>query len=95
MASPGRSVLTTPTRWAHRCYNHKKIRVNGITGHHFVRGHIPLDRLTADQLRERAREYREMAKTATSDATRDGLLRLADEFEALARSKKPVATARR
>ena len=47
----------------------------------------PLDLLTADQLRERAREYREMAKTATSDATGAGLIRLAEQFEALAQAR--------
>jgi hypothetical protein len=56
-----------------------------------VRNHVPLDLLTADQLRERAREYREMAETATSDVTGAGLMRLAEHFEALAVTKQPRA----
>lgn len=58
-----------------------------------MRNHVPLDLLTADELRERAREYREMAKTATSDATSAGLVRLADEFDALALTRQLRAAA--
>lgn len=67
--------------------------VNRIKGYRLVRDHTPLDRLTADQLRERAREYREMAATATSEATRDGLIRLAEQFEALALTGQTRAAA--
>lgn len=58
-----------------------------------TRQHVPLGLLTADQLRERAREYREMAATATSDTTGAGLIRLAEQFEALAVSWQPRAAA--
>jgi hypothetical protein len=58
-----------------------------------VRNHVPLDRLTADELLERAREYREMANTATSDATSAGLMRLAEQFEALALTRQSRAAA--
>jgi hypothetical protein len=58
-----------------------------------MRNHVPLDLLTAEQLRERAREYREMAETATSDATSAGLARLADQFEALAETRQSRAAA--
>jgi len=58
-----------------------------------MRNSPPLNDLTADQLRERAREYREMARTATSAATGDGLIRLAEQFEALARTKLQRAEA--
>jgi hypothetical protein len=58
-----------------------------------MRNHVPLDLLTADQLRERACEYREMAKTATSDVTSAGLVRLAEQFEALALARQSRAAA--
>jgi hypothetical protein len=58
-----------------------------------MQNHVPLDLLTADQLRERAREYREMAKTATSDVTSTGLVRLAEQFEALALTRQSRAAA--
>jgi hypothetical protein len=35
-------------------------------------------------LRGRAQEYRRMAETATNEETADGLLRVAERFEALA-----------
>jgi hypothetical protein len=54
---------------------------------------VPLDLLTADQLRERALEYRQMAKTATSEATSAGLVRLAEEFEILALTRQSRAAA--
>jgi len=56
-----------------------------------MRSPSPLDALTAEQLRDRARSYREMAETATSSATKDGLIRLAEQFEALAETKTPRA----
>jgi hypothetical protein len=56
-----------------------------------VQNYVPLELLTADQLRERAREYREMAETATSDATSAGLVRLAEEFEVLALGRQSRA----
>jgi hypothetical protein len=37
-----------------------------------------------ESLRVRAQEYRAMAETATNHETADGLLRLAERFEALA-----------
>jgi hypothetical protein len=37
-----------------------------------------------EYLRGRAQEYRDMAATATNEAKRDDLLRLAERFEALA-----------
>jgi hypothetical protein len=40
--------------------------------------------LTIEQLRARARDYREMARTASSADIADGLIRLAERFEALA-----------
>jgi hypothetical protein len=43
----------------------------------------PLSGMTADQLRERAGEYRSMAATATTAPVRDSLLRLAEQMEAL------------
>jgi len=46
-----------------------------------------LGSLTADELRDRAWEYRQMAKTATTLQTGLGLLRLAEEFEALAAAR--------
>lgn len=58
-----------------------------------MQNYVPLELLTADQLRERAREYREMAETATSDATSAGLVRLAEEFEVLALSRQSRAAA--
>jgi hypothetical protein len=41
--------------------------------------------LTWEQLRARAREYREMARTANSADIADGLIRLAERFESLAK----------
>ena len=38
-----------------------------------------------DELRARAAQYREMAQTAMNEAIANGLLRLAERFEALAR----------
>jgi hypothetical protein len=40
--------------------------------------------LTVEQLRARARQYREMAMTASTADVRDDLIRLAERFEALA-----------
>jgi hypothetical protein len=40
--------------------------------------------LTVEQIRARARWYREMAQTAATFDTRNGLIRLAERFEALA-----------
>jgi hypothetical protein len=56
-------------------------------------GHRPLDSHTPDQLRARAREYREMAETATSAETGAGLLRLADQFEAMADTREQARRA--
>ena len=50
--------------------------------------HRPLDSHTPEQLRARAREYREMALTATSAETGAGLLRLAEQFEAVAATRE-------
>ena len=58
-----------------------------------MRDPLPLADLTADELRERAWEYREMAKTATSEQTGAALVRLAEQFEALALKKQPRARA--
>jgi hypothetical protein len=41
--------------------------------------------LTSEQLRARAREYREMARTSNSADIADGLIRLAERFESLAK----------
>jgi hypothetical protein len=41
-----------------------------------------------DALRARAVRYREMAQSATNEATRSSLLRLAERFEDLARRKE-------
>jgi hypothetical protein len=41
--------------------------------------------LTSEQLRARAQEYREMAGTANSADIADGLIRLAERFESLAK----------
>ena len=41
--------------------------------------------LTSEQLRARAQEYREMARTANSADIADGLIRLAERFESLAK----------
>ncbi len=40
--------------------------------------------MTADQLRQRAREYRSMADSASTAQIRDALKRLADRFDDLA-----------
>jgi len=40
--------------------------------------------LTADQLRERAAEFRQMAASATTAQVRDSLIRVAERYEALA-----------
>jgi len=53
----------------------------------------PPGSLTAEELRDRAWEYRQMAKTATTPQTGVGLLRLADEFEALALAREKNAAA--
>lgn len=50
--------------------------------------HRPLDSHTPEQLRTRAREYREMAQTATSAETGAGLVRLAEQFEAMADTRE-------
>ena len=44
----------------------------------------PLSALSVTQLRERASEYRAMARTATTEKVRQSLLKLADCFDALA-----------
>ena len=46
--------------------------------------HKPLSELTADELRGRAEEMREMAQTASSQEVRQALLRLAERFDRLA-----------
>jgi hypothetical protein len=75
------------------CTACEPVRLKRIIGDSAVRNHVPLELLTAEQLRERAREYREMAETATSDATSEGLVRLAEEFEALAVTQQSRAAA--
>jgi hypothetical protein len=40
--------------------------------------------MTVEQLRERAAEYRKMAETARARGSVDGLLRLAERYEAMA-----------
>jgi hypothetical protein len=49
-------------------------------------GH-PLRERPAVELRERAREYRRMARTATTAETQEALLRLAGKFDVLANEK--------
>jgi hypothetical protein len=44
----------------------------------------PLSKLTAQQLRTRAMEYRAQAGTASTATIRDALIRLAEGFETLA-----------
>jgi hypothetical protein len=46
-----------------------------------------LAKLSADQVRERAREYRDMAATARPAGVPAALLRLVEPFEALAQRK--------
>jgi molecular chaperone GrpE (heat shock protein) len=41
-----------------------------------------------DDLRARAAQYREMARTAASDAIANSLLRLAERFEVLAKQQE-------
>jgi hypothetical protein len=47
----------------------------------------PLRERPATELRERAREYRHMAATATTAETQQALLRLAGKFDVLANEK--------
>jgi hypothetical protein len=44
----------------------------------------PLASLSAHELQERARQYRAMAETATSQQTGEALVRLAEALEAMA-----------
>jgi hypothetical protein len=54
----------------------------------------PVSRLNAQEMRERAREYREMAATARTPVAYNGLLRLAARFDAMANAnQKPNVTA--
>jgi hypothetical protein len=48
-----------------------------------------LSELTADEIRTRAQEYRDMAVNARMVGTREALLRLAERLERLAREKEP------
>jgi hypothetical protein len=50
----------------------------------------PLSSLTAEQLRERAQEYRAMAAHATTAQIGDSLIRLAERFEALAATREAI-----
>jgi len=51
----------------------------------------PLSELSPGELRDMARDYREMAATARTEAAHGSLLRLAERIEALAdrREKEP------
>ena len=51
------------------------------------RRYQPLSSLTIGQLRQRAQEYRDMAATARTVDTCDGLLRLAARFDTMAETK--------
>jgi hypothetical protein len=46
------------------------------------------DQLSISELRTRAAQYRAMAQTATTEATANSLLLLAERFEDLARQKE-------
>jgi hypothetical protein len=48
--------------------------------------------LTAEQLRQRAREYRSMAESASTVQIRDALRRLADRFDDLAEKRARAET---
>jgi hypothetical protein len=48
-----------------------------------------LSELTADEIRARAQEYRDMAVNARMVGTREALLRLAERLERLASEKEP------
>jgi hypothetical protein len=48
-----------------------------------------LQRMTADEARERAARYRQLARQMTDAQTREELLRLASEYEALVETLKP------
>jgi hypothetical protein len=48
----------------------------------------PISKLTAQQLRTRALEYRAMAGTASTVEIRDALIRLAEGFETLAAQRE-------
>jgi hypothetical protein len=50
----------------------------------------PLSSLTAEQIRERAADFRRMAATATLARIRDALIRLAERLEALARVRETI-----
>jgi hypothetical protein len=52
---------------------------------------IPLSVLSVDELRARAREYQEMARSARVTAVHASLLRLAERFAALADLKQAAA----
>jgi hypothetical protein len=58
-----------------------------------MRDYRPIDSLTADELRQRAQEYRKMVESATSPQTGDALLRLAEQFEALALARPSKSAA--
>jgi hypothetical protein len=46
------------------------------------------DLMTPDQLRDRARQYRDMAATARTQELRDAQIRIAEGFEALAATRE-------
>jgi hypothetical protein len=54
----------------------------------------PLADLTADELRQRSRDYCDMAATATTADVRDALIRLAVRFAILAVTRDAISKAR-
>jgi hypothetical protein len=52
----------------------------------------PLRTLTPEQIRARAKEYREMAGTARAAGSMESLLKIARQFEAMAERREMPAT---
>jgi adenylosuccinate lyase len=57
--------------------------------------YIPLSKRAISELRNRAAEYRRIAKTARTLATVAQLIRLADRFDALANTREAEMAAER
>ena len=55
----------------------------------------PISTLSTEELRERARRYREMALCAGNPVAHAGLLKLAQRFEALAETRADVPSDQR
>lgn len=51
----------------------------------------PLRTLTTEQLRARARKYKEMAATARAAGSMESLLKVARQFEAMAEKREMLA----